>query len=116
VKGLCAKSSTWMPDGSVDYNYASARVMGSTDGMALVRVTGEIDHCTPPKPSAAINEALSEGACSSQGSNRWLLAVEGSTTRVLGPPLPGERLAHTLNTGPGSHTVFGAGQGLEEWR
>jgi anti-anti-sigma factor len=64
VKGLYAKSSTWMPDGSVDYNYASARVMCSTDGMALVRVTGEIDHCTAPKLSGAVNEALSEGACS----------------------------------------------------
>ncbi len=64
LTGLYARSSTWLPDGSVDYNYASARLMCSTDGMALVRVTGEIDHCTAPKLSAAVNEALSEGACS----------------------------------------------------
>ena len=64
LAGLYAKPSTWLPDGSVDYNYASTRVMCSTDGMALVRVTGEIDHCTAPKLSAAVNEALSEGACS----------------------------------------------------
>ena len=62
--GLNAKSSKRLPDGSADYNYASARVMCSTDGMALVRVTGEIDHCTAPKLSTAVNEALSKGACS----------------------------------------------------
>ena len=64
LAGLYAKPSTWLPDGSVDYNYASTRVMCSTDGMALVRVTGEIDHCTAPKLSAAVNEALNAGACS----------------------------------------------------
>jgi anti-anti-sigma factor len=64
LMGLYSKSSKRLPGGSVDYNYASARVMCSTDGMALVRVTGEIDHCTAPKISAAVNEALSEGACS----------------------------------------------------
>lgn len=59
-----AKSSTWLPDGSVDYDYASASVMCSPDGLALVRVAGEIDHCTAPKLTAAVNEALSEGSCS----------------------------------------------------
>ena len=62
--GLYAKSSKRLPDGSADYSYASARVMCSTDGMALVRVTGEIDHCTAPKLSTAVNEALSKGASS----------------------------------------------------
>ncbi len=62
--GLYARSSKRLPDGSADYNYASARVMCSTDGMALVRVTGEIDHCTAPKLSTAVNEALSKGASS----------------------------------------------------
>ena len=64
LAGRYARPSTWLPDGSVDYNYASTRVMCSTDGMALVWVTGEVDHCTAPKLSAAVNEALSEGACS----------------------------------------------------
>ncbi len=62
--GLYAKPSKRLPDGSADYNYASARVMCSTDGMALVRVTGEIDHCTAPKLSTAVSEALSKGASS----------------------------------------------------
>ena len=64
VVGLYAKSSRRLADGSADYNYASARVMYSTDGMALVRVTGEIDHCTAPKLSTAVNEALNKGASS----------------------------------------------------
>ena len=60
--GVYAKSSTRLPDGSVDYNYASTRVMCATDGLALVRVSGEIDHCTAPKLTAAVNEALSKAA------------------------------------------------------
>jgi anti-anti-sigma factor len=33
-----------------------------SDGLALVRVTGEIDFCTAPKVLAAVNEALGDGA------------------------------------------------------
>ncbi len=63
-EGLYAKSSKRLPDGSADYSYGSARVMCSSDGMALVRVTGEIDYCTAPKLSTAVNEALGKGASS----------------------------------------------------
>ena len=60
----CVKSLKKLPDGSVDYNYAFVRLMCSTDGMALVRVTGEIDFNTAPKLSVAVDDALSDGACS----------------------------------------------------
>ncbi len=53
-----------LPDGSVDYNYAFVRLMCSPDGMALVRVAGEIDFNTAPKLSVAVDDALSEGAYS----------------------------------------------------
>jgi anti-anti-sigma factor len=49
----------WEP---VDYPYASARLMCSTDGLALVRVTGEIDLCTAPQLLVAVNKALGDGA------------------------------------------------------
>ena len=49
----------WEP---VDYPYASAHLMCSTDGLALVRVTGEIDLCTAPQLLVAVNKALGDGA------------------------------------------------------
>ena len=60
----CVKSLRKLPDGSVDYNYAFVRLMCSPDGMALVRVAGEIDFNTAPKLSVAVDDALNEGACS----------------------------------------------------
>ena len=49
----------WEP---VDYPYASAHLMCSADGLALVRVTGQIDLCTAPQLLVAVNEALVDGA------------------------------------------------------
>ena len=49
----------WAP---VNYAYASARLMCSPDGLALVRVTGEIDVYTAPKLLVAVNEALADEA------------------------------------------------------
>ena len=46
----------------VDYPYANAHLMCSTDGLALVRVTGEIDLCTAPQLLVAVNKALGDSA------------------------------------------------------
>ena len=60
--GTSGYISTPSRSGPADYAYASARLMCSTDGLALVRVTGEIDLYTAPKLLAAVNEALADGA------------------------------------------------------
>jgi anti-anti-sigma factor len=49
----------WEP---VGYPYASAHLMCSTDGLALVRVTEEIDLCTAPPLLVAVNKAIGDGA------------------------------------------------------
>jgi anti-sigma B factor antagonist len=46
------------------YDFGCARLLRTTDGIVLIRVTGEIDRCTAPQLAAAINHALVEGASS----------------------------------------------------
>jgi anti-anti-sigma factor len=60
--GTSRYSSTRLRSEPVGYPYASARLMCSTDGLALVRVTGEIDLCTAPQLLVAVNKALGNGA------------------------------------------------------
>jgi anti-sigma B factor antagonist len=54
-------SKTWQsgPDGD---GHLSARLMCSDDGIALLRLTGEVDYCTAPVLGLAVKEALREGA------------------------------------------------------
>ena len=56
------KSSKRLREEPADYNYSAVRLMCSTDGIALVRVTGEVDFNTAPKILVAVNQALSHGA------------------------------------------------------
>ena len=72
--------------GPADYAYASARLMCSTDGLALVRVTGEIDLYTAPKLLAAVNEALADGpAQSSSTSPKCPCSLPRGPWRCLSP-------------------------------
>ena len=54
-------SKTWQsgPDG---YDQLTARLMYSDDGIALLRVAGEVDYCTAPVLGLAVKEALRQGA------------------------------------------------------
>ena len=55
------KLSNWQ-SGSEDYSQLSARLVCSEDGIAVVRVAGEVDFRTAPVLAAAVNEALRDGA------------------------------------------------------
>jgi anti-sigma B factor antagonist len=46
------------------YDYGCAHLLRTSDGMVLIRVTGEVDVCTAPQLSAAVRHALIEGASS----------------------------------------------------
>jgi anti-sigma B factor antagonist len=46
------------------YDYGCAHLLRTTDGMVLIRVTGEVDVCTAPQLAAAVRHALVEGASS----------------------------------------------------
>ncbi len=55
------KLSKWQ-SGPEDYSQLSARLVCSEDGIAVVRVAGEVDFRTAPVLAAAVNEALRDGA------------------------------------------------------
>jgi anti-sigma B factor antagonist len=46
------------------YDYGCAHLLQTTDGMVLIRVTGEVDVCTAPELAAAVQHALLRGASS----------------------------------------------------
>ena len=60
--GVYPKFSTTWQSGPHGCDQLSARVMCSDDGIALIRVAGEVDYCTAPVLALAVNEALREGA------------------------------------------------------
>ena len=60
--GVYPKLSTTWHSGPHGCDQLSARVMCSDDGIALIRVAGEVDYCTAPVLALAVNEALREGA------------------------------------------------------
>ena len=46
------------------YDYGCARLLRTTDGIVLIRVTGEVDLCAAPELAAALHHALVEDASS----------------------------------------------------
>ncbi|HXW79094.1 MAG TPA: STAS domain-containing protein [Acidimicrobiales bacterium] len=46
------------------YDYGCAHLLRTSDGMVLIRVTGEIDVSTAPQLAAAVHHALAEDASS----------------------------------------------------
>jgi anti-anti-sigma factor len=54
-------SKTWQ-SGPNGYGQLSARLMCSDDGIALLRVAGEVDYWTAPVLGMAVKEALRQGA------------------------------------------------------
>lgn len=46
------------------YDYGCAHLLQTSDGIVLIRVTGEVDVCTSPQLAAAIHRAVLGGASS----------------------------------------------------